>query len=74
MSSVLERIRASHFTRFDDLFSVEEGRMGVVVTFLAILELSKESLLEITQAEAFAPIHVKAAGSVEAVPEQATGT
>ena len=74
MSSVLERIRASHFTRFDDLFTLEEGRMGVVVTFLAVLELSKESLLEITQAEAFAPIHVKAAGSVQAVPEQATGT
>ena len=48
--------------------------MGVVVTFLAILELSKESLLEISQAESFAPIHVKAAGSAEAVPEQATGT
>jgi segregation and condensation protein A len=74
MSSVLDRVRASHFTRFSDLFTVEEGRMGVVVTFLAILELSKESLLEITQAEAFAPIHVKAAGSAEAVPEQATGT
>ena len=74
MSSVLDRVRASHFTRFNDLFTVEEGRMGVVVTFLAILELSKESLLEITQAEAFAPIHVKAAGSAEAVPEQATGT
>jgi segregation and condensation protein A len=74
MSSVLDRIRDSHFTRFNDLFTVEEGRMGVVVTFLAILELSKESLLEITQAEAFAPIHVKAAGNAEAVPEQATGT
>ena len=74
MSSVLERIRASSFTRFNDLFTVEEGRMGVVVTFLAILELSKESLLEISQAESFAPIHVKAAGGAEAVPEQATGT
>ena len=74
MSSVLERVRTSSFTRFNDLFTVEEGRMGVVVTFLAILELSKESLLEISQAESFAPIHVKAAGSAEAVPEQATGT
>jgi segregation and condensation protein A len=74
MSSVLERVRASSFTRFSDLFTVEEGRMGVVVTFLAILELSKESLLEISQAESFAPIHVKAAGSAEAAPEQATGT
>ena len=74
MTSVLDRVRASHFTRFNDLFTVEEGRMGVVVTFLAILELSKESLLEISQAESFAPIHVKAAGRVQAVPEQATGT
>ena len=74
MSSVLDRIRSSHFTSFADLFTVEEGRMGVVVTFLAILELSKESLVQITQAEPFAPIHVKAAGSAEAVPEQATGT
>ena len=74
MTSVLDRVRASHFTRFNDLFTVEEGRMGVVVTFLAILELSKESLLEISQAESFAPIHVKAAGSVEAASEQATGT
>ncbi|MEN8107582.1 MAG: ScpA family protein [Pseudomonadota bacterium] len=74
MSSVLDRIRSRHFTSFADLFTVEEGRMGVVVTFLAILELSKESLVQITQAEPFAPIHVKAAGSAEAVPEQATGT
>jgi segregation and condensation protein A len=74
MTSVLDRVRASHFTRFNDLFTVEEGRMGVVVTFLAILELSKESLLEISQAESFAPIHVKAAGSAEAGSEQATGT
>jgi segregation and condensation protein A len=74
MTSVLERVRSSHFTRFNDLFTAEEGRMGVVVTLLAILELSKESLLEISQADAFAPIHVKAAGSAEAVPEQATGT
>ena len=74
MTSVLDRVRASHFTRFNDLFTVEEGRMGVVVTFLAILELSKESLLEISQAESFAPIHVKAAGSAEAASEQATGT
>jgi segregation and condensation protein A len=39
--------------------------MGVVVTFLAILELVKESLLELTQSEAFAPIHVKAASRAE---------
>ena len=45
---------------FSELFDVTEGRSGVVVTFLAVMELIKESLLEIVQAEAFAPIHVKA--------------
>jgi segregation and condensation protein A len=44
------------------LFKAEEGRLGVVVTFLAIMELIKESLVEIVQSEAFAPIHVKAKG------------
>jgi len=65
MSSVLSRVHATEFTRFSDLFTIEEGRMGVVVTFLAILELSKESLLEISQTEPFAPVYVKAAASAE---------
>ena len=45
---------------FDSLFKVEEGRLGVVVTFLAILELIKESLVDIVQSDGFAPIHIKA--------------
>jgi segregation and condensation protein A len=61
MSSVLSKVNSTHFTSFSDLFTIEEGRMGVVVSFLAILELVKESLLELTQSEPFAPIHVKAA-------------
>ena len=65
MSGVLSRVSSTRFTRFTDLFTVEEGRMGVVVTFLAILELVKESLLDLTQAEAFSPIHVKAASRTE---------
>jgi len=69
MSSVLTRLQAGEFTRFVDLFTLEEGRMGVVVTFLAVLELAKESLLEISQTDSFTPIHVKAAGSPEAIPE-----
>jgi len=48
------------FLPFVSLFKAEEGRMGVVVTFLAIMELIKESLVEIVQTEAFGPIHVKA--------------
>lgn len=65
MSSVLGKVNATHFTRFSDLFTIEEGRMGVVVSFLAILELVKESLLDLTQTEPYAPIHVKAAARVE---------
>jgi segregation and condensation protein A len=60
MSLVLERIDADSFHEFTSLFPIEEGRQGVVVTFLAILELIKSSLIEMVQAESFGPIHVKA--------------
>lgn len=60
MSQVLEKVSSEHFTPFISLFTVEEGRLGVVVTFLAVMELIKESLLELVQTEAFGPIHVKA--------------
>jgi len=56
---VLQRVNSETYTRFTDLFNVTEGRLGVVVTFLAVLELIKGSLLELVQAEPFAPIHVK---------------
>ncbi|MEX1670725.1 ScpA family protein [Zhongshania guokunii] len=60
MSEVLAALRSDSFVPFVSLFKVEEGRLGVVVTFLAIMELIKESLVEIVQSEAFGPIHVKA--------------
>ncbi|MEP5766334.1 MAG: ScpA family protein [Halieaceae bacterium] len=60
MSDVLDTLRGSQFVPFVSLFKVEEGRLGVVVTFLAIMELIKESLVEIVQTEGFGPIHVKA--------------
>lgn len=60
MSKILEALSSNSFTPFVSLFTVEEGRLGVVVTFLAIMELIKESLVEIVQSEAFGPIHVKA--------------
>ena len=60
MSTVLDMAKTGEFVEFSQLFDVTEGRMGVVVTFLAILELIKESLLEIVQSEAFGQIHVKA--------------
>ena len=62
MTQVLERLQTPHFVSFVTLFSVEEGRMGVVVTFLAIMELIKESLIDIVQSEPFGPIHVRQRG------------
>lgn len=60
MAMVLDKLAHNHFVPFVSLFTVEEGRLGVVVTFLAVMELIKESLVEIIQNEAFGPIHVKA--------------
>ena len=60
MSQVLERLAGRQFVPFVSLFSASEGRLGVVVTFIAIMELIKESLVEIVQTENFGPIHVKA--------------
>ena len=61
MGNILNRVKqTSEFVPFQELFAVEEGRLGVVVTFLAVMELVRESLLEFQQAEAFAPIHVRA--------------
>ncbi len=59
MAIVLDRINSEGFTRFTTLFTFEEGRSGVVVTFLAILELSKQRLLEIVQNETYGAIHVR---------------
>jgi segregation and condensation protein A len=60
MVEVLSEVSADAFREFTTLFHPEEGRLGVVVTFLAILELIKESLLEVTQAEIYGPLHVRA--------------
>ncbi len=64
MTNVLDRLRGRDFTPFVNLFPADEGRAGVVVTFIAILELAKESLIELVQNEPMAPIHVKAASLV----------
>ena len=60
MVIVLNSISADRFTSFGDFFDISEGRMGVVVSFLAILELLKESLIELVQSEPYAPIYIKA--------------
>jgi segregation and condensation protein A len=60
MSEVLQTMSSRAFVEFVALFRPEEGRMGVTVTFVAILELLREGLIEIVQSEPFAPIHVRA--------------
>jgi segregation and condensation protein A len=63
MGDILSTLEHSSFVEFARLFRPEEGRMGITVTFVAILELVREGLIDIVQAEPFAPLHVRAAGS-----------
>ncbi len=62
MSQVLERLDTLRFTAFTELFRPEEGRIGLVVTFLAVLELLREAVLELVQSEPFAPIYLRRQG------------
>ena len=64
MSEMLNRLQTSEFVDFVSMFTLEEGRMGVAVSFLAILELIKEGLIDIVQTETFGPIHIRAAEKV----------
>lgn len=61
MTRILRNLHNRRFAEFEDLFEIEQGTQTVVVTFIALLELARESLVEITQAEAFAPIYVRLA-------------
>jgi segregation and condensation protein A len=61
MSDILARLGHDGFLPFIQLFRAEEGRMGVTVTFVAILELMREGLIDIVQTESYAPLHVRAA-------------
>jgi len=59
MSSIMRRLQSTKFVEFHELFDPSRGVPVVVVNFIALLELAKETLIEITQAEAFAPIYVR---------------
>ncbi|MCB1987505.1 MAG: segregation/condensation protein A, partial [Burkholderiaceae bacterium] len=61
MSQVLKALQGRRFVEFEHLFDPAKGSTVLVVTFIALLELAKETLIEITQAEAFAPIYVRLA-------------
>lgn len=60
MSAILAALTDDRFVTFESLFTPEEGKLGVVVSFLATLELVKEQLIEVVQAEVLGPIHIRA--------------
>lgn len=59
MIHILERVRTTHFLRFEDLFDPLEGKPGLVVSFMAILELARDDMLIVVQNEPFMPVHLK---------------
>ncbi len=61
MGQVLRRLQHTRFAEFSTLFDLQHGVQGLVVTFIAVLELAREQLIELTQAEAFAPIYLRLA-------------
>ncbi|WP_369417167.1 ScpA family protein [Leptothrix ochracea] len=61
MGQVLRRLQHCRFAEFNTLFDLSHGVQGLVVTFIAVLELAREQLIELTQAEAFAPIYLRLA-------------
>jgi len=72
MGQLLERLRGGARTRFEHLLDAEEGRDGVVVSVLAILELSKARVVDIEQREAFAPLYLQVAGESQQAMEAPT--
>jgi len=63
MSDILSTLHEDAFVSFAQLFRPEEGRAGITVTFVAVLELVREGLIDVLQTEAYAPLHVRAAGT-----------
>jgi segregation and condensation protein A len=63
MSNILAALEQGSFVNFSQLFTLEEGRAGVTVAFVAVLELVREGLIEIMQTEAYAPLHVRSASA-----------
>ena len=82
MSDILSALHQETFVPFVQLFRPEEGRAGITVTFIAILELVREGMIEVLQTEAYAPLHVRAASAPRTLqpvaelpaPEDGAGT
>ncbi|VAW55927.1 Segregation and condensation protein A [hydrothermal vent metagenome] len=69
MTHVLNAVNSESFIVLNSIFSYEEGRKGIVVTFMAILELLKSAMIDLVQSEAFAPIYLKAATDSQQLPD-----
>jgi segregation and condensation protein A len=69
MSDVLAMLEGSALVEFVNLFRPEEGRLGVCVTFAALLELLREGLIDVVQGEPYAPLHVRRAERDPDAPE-----
>lgn len=65
MTKILERLQSEKFLHFHEVFDITEGRLGVVVTFMAMLELIRQTVVEIVQTEPFAPIYLKSLRQAE---------
>jgi len=63
MSQIIKKIGTENFTDFSELFDLDEGRIGVAVTFLAILELLKDAMIDVVQNQEFAPLHIRVSSS-----------
>jgi segregation and condensation protein A len=72
MSSLMAQLQEHQFMSFESLFNITEGRMGVVVTFLALMELVKEKLIKLVQVQEYGPIHISLGGQDES-PNQELG-
>ncbi|RKR06668.1 condensin subunit ScpA [Kushneria sinocarnis] len=73
MMAILDRVSPDHFTPFEALFTPEEGRAGVVVTFMALLELTRERLIELIQNAPLSPIHVRGRAAHEYEEDEGEG-
>lgn len=69
MSAIVNRLGGESYVEFQNLFTLEEGRMGVVVTFLALMELLRERLVDLLQHKPFGQIYIKRPGTAEPVVE-----
>ena len=69
MSIVLDKLQSREFLRLDEMFNPEEGRMGLVVSFIAILELVKDKVIVVVQNTPYSPVHVKSVSTLELIEE-----